>query len=313
MPSMKQLNVVVSLPGENRYLREQAVVAEATAQRLGVKVRIINAESDPVTQSQQLLEIIQSPRDLVPDAIIVEPVTDTGMPRVAEAAVAAGVGWVISNARVDYIEQLRKKSRAPVFSVSQDHGDIGRMQAKQFAVLLPEGGTVLYLRGPASNSLACQRADGLESATPRNIHIKTLKIQWTEESAYQSVSSWLRLSTVHAADFHLISSQNTDFISAAKRAFQDHGQPGERSKWLSLPYTAAGVFSQTKPLVEQGNLAAAVVTALTVNQCLEMLHRAIESGSQPPEQTVVSASSYPSLDELAKKQAGKMAAIVSGK
>ena len=111
---MKQLNVVVSLPGDNRYLREQAAVAEATAQRLGIKVRIINAESDPVTQSQQLLEIIQSSRDLVPDAIVMEPVTDTGMPRVAEAAVAAGVGWVISNARVDYIEQLRKKSQAPV-------------------------------------------------------------------------------------------------------------------------------------------------------------------------------------------------------
>lgn len=305
---MKQLNVVVSLPGENRYLREQAVVAESAAQRLGMRLRIINAESDPVTQSQQLLEIIQSPRDLVPDAIIVEPVTDTGLPRVAEAAVTAGVGWVISNARVDYIEQLRKKSKAPVFSVSQDHGDIGRMQARQFAVLLPEGGTTLYLRGPASNSLACQRADGLESATPRNIHIKTLKIQWTEESAYQTVSSWLRLSTVRAADFHLISSQNTDFISASKRAFQDHGQASDRSKWLSLPYTGAGVFTQTKPLVEKGDLAAAVVTALTVDQCLEMLHRAIESGLQPPEQTVVSASSYPSLEELAKRQTTRMAA-----
>lgn len=310
--SMKQLRVVISLPGENKYLREQAAAAEATAQRLGVKIRIINAESDPVAQSQQLLEVIQSPGDQVPDALIVEPVTETGLPRVAQAAVDAGIGWVVSNARVDYIEQLRRNSRAPVFSVSQDHGEIGRIQAKQFAALLPEGGNVLYLRGPASNSLACQRAEGIESAAPRNIHLKTLKIQWTEESGYQSVSSWLRLSTVRAADFHLISAQNTDFISAARRAFQDSAQIAERPRWLSLPYIGAGVLSQTKPLVEQGILIAAAVTSVTMDTCLEMLHRAIESGLQPPERTVVSATSFPSLEELAKRQKDKLAANVSG-
>lgn len=298
---MKQLNVVVSLPGDNRYLREQAIVAQESAQRLGITLRIINAESDPVAQSQQLLEVVQAARER-PDAVIVEPVNETGLPRVAEAAVAAGVAWVISNARVDYFEALRKGSRVPVFGVSQDHGEIGRLQAKQFAALLPRGGSVLYLRGPASNSLACQRAEALESATPGNIELKMLKIQWTEESAYQSLSSWLLLSTVHAAKFHLVSSQNIDFISAARRAFQDNAPAAERRQWLSLPCTGAGVASQTKPLVDQGILTGAVLTALTMDTCLEMLHQAFESGSQPPEQTMVSASSYPSLEELSRAQ-----------
>ena len=298
---MKQLKVVVSLPGENKYLREQAMVAEQTAQRLGISVRIINANSDPVTQSQQLLELIQS-SEQVPDAIVVEPVTESGLPRVAEAAAAAGVGWVVSNARVDYIERLRKRSQAPLFSVSQDHGEIGRLQAKQIAALLPAGGSMLYLRGPASNSLACQRAEGLENGMPSNIHVKTLKIQWTEASAYESVTSWLRLSTVRAADFHLISSQNIDFISAARRAFQDHASTADQQRWLSLPYTGVGVMSQTKPLVEKGTLVAAVIASLTMDTCLEMLQHAVQSGVQPPEETVVSASSYPSLEELARRQ-----------
>lgn len=310
---MKELNIVVSLPGENKYLREQAAAAEETAQRLGMKVSVTNAESDPVNQSQQLLEIIQSTSAPVPDAIIVEPVTETGLPRVAEAAVKAGIAWVVSNAQVDYIDRLRKTSRAPVFSVSQDHGEIGRIQGRQFAVLLPEGGSVLYLRGPASNSLACRRAEGVESATPSNIHLKTLKIQWTEESAYQTVSSWLRLSTVHAANIQLISSQNPDFITAARRAFQDHTQGEERTRWLKTPCTGAGLLGQAKPLVEKGVLAAAVVTSLTVDTCLQMLRRAVDSGLQPPERTVVSAYSYPSLEELGKKRPASMAASVSGK
>lgn len=310
---MKQINVVVSLPGENQYLREQASAAGETARRLGMNARIINAESDPVNQSQQLLEIIQSSSAPVPDAILVEPVTESGLPRVAEAAAKAGIGWVVSNARVDYIERLRSNSRAPIFSVSQDHGEIGRLQARQFAMLLPDGGSVLYLRGPASNSLACQRAEGLESAAPGNIQIKTLKIQWTEESAYQTVSSWLRLSTVRASSVHLICSQNTDFIAAARRAFQDVAQGEERARWLDIPCAGAGLPSQARPLVESGVLAAAVITSLTIDTCLQMLRHALESKLQPPERTVVSASSYPSLEELARLQAARSAAGAAGK
>jgi ABC-type sugar transport system substrate-binding protein len=299
---MKTLNIVVSLPGDNRYLREQATAAATAAERFNMTVQVINAESDPVNQSQQLLELIQAAPERRPDAIVVEPVTESGLPRVAEAAIRAGVGWTISNARVDYVERLRKISGAPIFSISQDHGEIGRIQAKQLSALLPGGGNVLYLRGPASNSLACQRAEGLESSLPDNVRVKTLKIQWTEESAYQSVTSWLRLSTVRADDVQLIASQNIDFVSAARKAFQDHAAVAERSHWLAVPYTGAGVFSQVKPLVEGGTLAAAVVTSLTVETALEMLRRGLDTGVQPPEFTPVSAYSYPALEELARQE-----------
>jgi hypothetical protein len=143
--------------------------------------------------------------------------------------------------------------------------------------------------------------------------MKTLKIQWTEENAYQSVSSWLRLSTVHAANFRLISSQNTDFISAARKAFQENSPAGERSKWLNLFYTGAGVSSQTKPLVEKGVLTAAVVTSTTVDTCLDMLQRSTASGTQPAEHTSVSASSYPSLEDLARIQSGKFVGSAAGR
>jgi ABC-type sugar transport system substrate-binding protein len=298
----KKLNFVISLPGENNYLSEQAAAAKAAAERLKVYVQIINALSDPVAQSQQLLEIIQS-RATRPDGIIAEPVTNAGLPRVAEAAVNAGIGWVISNADVDYLASLRKIAKAPVFALSQDHAEIGRTQGRQFGTLLPRGGSILYLRGPASNFLAAQRTEGIESTTPKNIHTKMLKIQWTEENAYKSVSSWLRLQTVRAEDTHLISSQNIDFILAAKRAFQDCATGAERTKWLGVPCTAAGVPRQIKPLVDNGTLAAAIITSLTTDIALEMLVRGIQGGSQPAEHTFLPASSYPPLDALARKRA----------
>ncbi|MGC2695847.1 MAG: substrate-binding domain-containing protein [Candidatus Angelobacter sp.] len=297
---MKTLSILISLPGENNYLREQEAMAKATAPRFGVDLRIINAKSDPITQSQQILEVIQSKGER-PDGIIVEPVNNQGLPRVAEAAVAAGVGWVVSNARVDYLEPLRRTSKAPVFTVSQDHTEIGRMQARQFAAILPRGGSVLYLRGPATNFLATQRSEGMESVLTSNIQLKSLKIQWTGESAFNSMTSWLRLSTVHAADTHLIAAQNTDFILAARRAFSENTDGAERSKWLGLPYCGVGVLNQTKPLLDDGTLTAALVTSLTMDTAIEMLVRGIHGGSQPPEHTFVKAWSQPSLEELIKK------------
>ncbi|HEY2912785.1 MAG TPA: sugar ABC transporter substrate-binding protein [Candidatus Angelobacter sp.] len=296
---MKRLSIVVSLPGENNYLREQEAVARISAQRLGLDLQVINAKSDPITQSQQVLEVVQA-HSRRPDAVIVEPVNNQGLPRVAEAAVAAGIGWVVSNARVDYLEPLQKIAKAPVFAVSQDHTEVGCMQGRQFLAILPRGGSALYLRGPATNFLATQRSEGLESVLGGSVHLKTLKIQWTAESAYNSVTSWLRLSSARAADTHLIAAQNTDFILAARKAFEENASGPDRQKWLNLPYCGVGVLSQAKPLLDAGTLSAAIITSLTIDTAMEMLVRHIQSGSQPPAQTFVKAWSQPTLDDLAK-------------
>src|SRR5216683_2611103 len=171
--SMKKLSVVVSLPGQNNYLLEQETAVREAAQRHGVELRLVNANSDAIAQSQQLLEIIQAGSGR-PDGILVEPVNNAGLPRVAEAAVAAGIAWVISNARVDYLETLRRNAKVPVFTVTQDHAEIGRIQGRQCGALLPRGGPMLYLRGPATNFLAAQRMEGLESVMPANIHMKAI-------------------------------------------------------------------------------------------------------------------------------------------
>jgi ABC-type sugar transport system substrate-binding protein len=292
----------VSLPGENNYLREQEAVAKATAQRLGVGLTILNAKSDPVTQSQQVLESVQS-RSALPDGIIVEPVNNQGLPRVAEAAVAAGIAWVVSNARVDYLAGLRKDARAPAFVVSQDHIEIGRMQGRQIRAMLPRsGGSVLYLRGPATNFLAGQRSEGLESVLGSDVQLKSLKIQWTAENAYKTITSWLRLSSVRAADTQVVAAQNTDFILAARRAFEENTSGAERMRWLALPYSGVGTPSQAKPLLQNGTLSAAVITSLTMDTAMEMLVRGLHSGAQPQELTLVKAFYQPGLEELIKQR-----------
>jgi ribose transport system substrate-binding protein len=296
---MKQLRIVVSLPGRNNYQQEQAAAAVETGKQIGAEVQVIYAENDAVTQSQQVLQIVQSKSHALPDAILFEPLTETGLVRVGEAAVAAGIGWVVLNSDVDYVARFRGLSAAPVFVVTRDHSEIGRIQARQFAALLPTGGSVLYIQGPANSSAALQRTAGLESVKPANIRVKMLRSQWSEEDAYKIVSAWLRLSTNRAETIDLVGCQYDGIAMGARKAFQDHATAAERDQWLRRPFTGVdGLPSEGQAWVRDGILAATVVGLTTTEVAIQMLHRAISSGVQPPQRTLIQLSSYPPLEKL---------------
>ena len=131
-------------------------------------------------QTQQILKFIQEPCKR-PHAILVEPV-GTGMPQVAKAAVAAGMGWVVINAVVDYLTELRQRALAPVFSVLSDHEQIGKIQGQQIGAILGEQGTVLYIEGPGVRDVAKIRTKAMMSTKPPRVTVKTLKGDWTQQS-----------------------------------------------------------------------------------------------------------------------------------
>src|SRR6266853_3197807 len=139
---MKKLSFVVSLTNnDNDYQQEQAAAAEKAARRLGLDVKIIHAGNDALTQSQQLLHYVQDSAVARPDAIVFEPAGGTAFPQVARAAAAAGIGWVVLNHEADYVVQLRLAHQVPVFAISSDHEEVGKIQGKQFAALIPQGGS----------------------------------------------------------------------------------------------------------------------------------------------------------------------------
>ena len=152
---MKKLKVVLSLTTrDNDYQIEQAAAAQEMADRLNLDLELLYAENDAILQSQQLLNIIQSNSVPHPDGMIFEPVGGTAMPQVARACAAAGIAWVVLNREVDYISDLRRNYKVPIFSISSDHEEIGRIQGRQVAALLPNGGSVLLIQGPAENLAA---------------------------------------------------------------------------------------------------------------------------------------------------------------
>lgn len=303
---MNKLNFVISLTtNDNDYQQEQAASAEEAARRLGVAIQIIHAENDSITQSQQLLKLIQADAASRPSAIIFEPVGATALPQVGRAAVTAGIGWVVLNRDTDYLGELRKSAKAPVFAITSDHEEIGRIQGRQLAALLPRGGGVLYIEGPSESSAARQRTNGMQETKPSEIQLRTLKAQWTEASAFKVVSSWLRLSTSREARIDLIAAQDDSMAMGARKAFQESAS-GEREKWLKLPFIGCDGLPRTgQAWVRNGILTATVVVPPNAGLAIEMLAHAIHTGAQPPICKLTVPTSFPSLDTLAASRAGR--------
>jgi ribose transport system substrate-binding protein len=303
-PEMKKLSFVLSLTNnDNDYQLEQAAAAEKAARTLDADLQIVHANNDAVTQSQQLLKFVQGPADSRPDAIVFEPAGGTGFPQVARAAAAAKIGWGILNHDADYIHQLRQVFHVPVFSISSAHEAVGQIQGKQIAALLPDGGSILYIEGPANSAASKERSAGMNLTKPANIQVKTMRANWTEQSAYRAVTSWLRLRTSQETHIDLVAAQDDSMAVGARKAFGE--VPGnERERWLRIPFTGCDGLPKTgQAWVRSGMLAATVYIRPNADLALEMLAEAIRSGSQPPERKLLAPESVPSLEELAARSA----------
>jgi ABC-type sugar transport system substrate-binding protein len=298
---MKPRVVVSLLTSAQEFQLLQAEDARASAQRAGIEVEIVFAENNPVQQIHQLYQFIHAPDGQRPAAIVVEAVSREGMERVARNAVRAGIGWLPQQWKTDYMETLpRENSRVPVASVSVDEPEIGRLQARQFAALLPQGGAVLFVQGPPDSLTAARRFQGLQEGIRAAFRIElkvVLNGDWTAGSAEAAVTSWLRLRTSASTVINLVGSQNDSMAEGARKAILQL-----RSDWTGLPFTGCdGVPEGGRRMVDARQLAATIVKPTTTGPAIELVARALRGQPIPPE-LVLQPQSYPPLPELASRR-----------
>jgi ribose transport system substrate-binding protein len=297
---MRKLRFLLSLTtNDNDYQIEQARAAAPAAKKFNAELQILYADNDAINQSTQILKAVQGAAEERPDAIIFEPVGGTALPQVARAAVGAGIGWAVLNRDANYVPELRQSNKAPVFTVSSDHVEIGRIQGRQCAALLPTGGSILYIQGPSENSAAKERTLGMQEAKPGNIHLVMLKGQWTEESSQRAVRSWLKLTTSQKANIDLIAAQDDSMAMGARKAFQELSSEIEKERWLALPFLGCdGLPSTGQAWVRSGQLTATIFIPPNSGQAIEMLVDALQNGKRPPERALTNAVSVPALESL---------------
>ena len=297
---MAKLQFLISLiTKDNDYQMEQAASARAAASELGVDVEIVYADNDAITQSTQLLKVIQAEASLRPNAIVVEPLGATPFPKVASAAAGAGIGWAVVNREADYTSQLRQASPSPVFSVSVDQVEIGRLQGRQIAALLPSGGSILYVQGPSVSSVSRERCEGLRSTLPSNVQLVNLRGKWTEESAYQSVCSWMKLMRAQKFRIDLICGQNDVMALGAKKAVKELASELDRERLSGIPATGCdGVPNTGQAWVRTGQLSATVIVPPSCGKAIALMTHALQTKVQPAEHTLTDPEPFPPLELL---------------
>jgi ribose transport system substrate-binding protein len=295
---MAERKVVVALLNEHQeFQRMQAADARAAAARAHLDIDVVFAENNAVLQIHQLFKYVHAPEGERPVAIISETVTGEGLERVARNAVKAGVGWFLINRAGTYIEALREEYRQlPIGVVSVDNEEAGRIQGRQLRALLPKGGPVLYMHGPADTSAAMDRLTGAQQVIGNaGMELKVLYGDWTEESAEKAITTWLRLKTSEGFKPAVVAAQNDSMAVGARRILKQ-----VRREWTDLKFTGCdGLPEGGQKLVGTGELTATIITPPCAGPAVNLVARGL-AGERPPAFVKLPSRSFPPEDELAR-------------
>jgi ABC-type sugar transport system substrate-binding protein len=293
--------ILVSLLDERQdYSRLQADDAKAAAARRSLSAEVLFAENNALVQIQQLFSRIHAPEAERPAAIVVHSATGEGLERVARNAVRSGIGWIILNRRVGYVDELRtSRADLPIARVSLDQSEIGRIQGRQVRKLVSAPGLLIYVSGPLDTSAAQDRLAGSEEELKRDgFQWQVLNGNRTEQGAETAVAGFLRLRTVGASQRPVVLvAQNDWMATGARRAGIAHDPA-----WESVPAIGCdGLPDHGQMLVRSGELAATVITPASSATAVELIADWLREQRIPPADVTLRSRSFPPEQELAQR------------
>jgi ABC-type sugar transport system substrate-binding protein len=298
--------IVLSLPDAlNDYQKMCDGDARTTAKVLGLSIDVVYAEDQLAKQIEQLSGYIRRDKARQPFALLVLPIHDKTLERVARDAARQGIGWVCLNRGADSIGNVGKEfPGVPIFGIAPDQKEIGRIQGRQFKALLPRGGKVLYVQGSASNNSSQIRLAGAQEALAgSSVEIaQVIDGNWTAEFAEMMVGRWLRTVMAHQSQVNLIGCQNDHMAVGAKKAARTVAAHLTQPEIANIPVTgvdAVPAFGQR--LVAQGELLASVVMPSTAKAAVERINRILNSGQIPQGMVSLAPSSFPAEAVLARR------------
>jgi ABC-type sugar transport system substrate-binding protein len=287
--------VVALLNAEQEFQQLQEKDARDAAARLGLEVEVAFADGHAVVQIQQLFKHIHAAEGERPSAIVVEAATAEGLERVARNAAKARIGWILVNTRSAYVDDLRAAHPdLPIAMIGTDQKEVGRIQGRQCRALVPGGGHVLCVQGPADSTATRDRLQGLEEAVSEAFEVRGLNGDWTVEGGERAVKSWLRLATSESFRPDVVVAQNDSMAAGARKALL-HLHPD----WGSLPFLGCdGLPDGGQRMVTRGDLAATVVTPSNTGPALEVVSRWLRTRQIPAREVLLPPRSHPPEDGI---------------
>jgi len=178
-----------------------------------VEVTVFDGRYDALVQQEQFETMITEGYD----AIIFVPIDIEAGAAAVEAAQAAGIPVIGSNARVN--------SELLTAYVGSNDVESGRMEAEYVlnAIGCEEGGNVVILEGPIGQSAQIQRLEGNQEALAACPNVTVLEQQtanWSRAEAQTLMENWL---TTHGEEIDGVIGQNDEMALGAIEAIKGAG------------------------------------------------------------------------------------------
>jgi ABC-type sugar transport system substrate-binding protein len=289
---------------DNEYQHLQREECLRVARRYGFTVSEAIGHNDADVQRRQIEQALADPEAVRPHVLLVNPVDETTLRAAALRAAQARVGWVSLNRNVEYLDELRlDHPDVPLFSVTPDQRQVGRIQGRQLRILLPEGGDVLYVAGPPATSSARLRRAGTEDAIAgTSIRLIVESSDWTVEGGAQVGARWQNgtprdLRTPVRAPGCIICAQNDGMATGARSGWLERGSAGAfpLSAWA---IGCDGTPSYGRRLVDEGQLVATVIIPPTTGRAVEEIALSLDRSAAPPAAVTISVESCPPIAAL---------------
>ena len=287
--------VFVLLPGRkeenDHYQLLQEETALAAGARLGLRTEV--AWATAFDQLRTLKKRFLEPAPV--DAVVVEPASLSAMGLLLRE-IRGRAGLVLLNAWSPELEgAARSWDRATAFgTVSTDHAAIGRVQGEQVRKIA-RGGPVLCVTGPRRSSAAQERLEALRATVGAEADLVDAEAgEWTEAAGIMAFGDWYRVFKSRNPSLAAVAAQSDELavgVGSAIRALPDAAHRAALGGARLLGVDACPGYGRR--LVDDGTLAASVVTPANTGLALELLHRFWTEGRPLPLRSFTSPSPYP--------------------
>ncbi len=281
--------------GYQLELREEFLIA---TREYGFSARVFSAGNDPQKQVQQIDGCLAEPKDSRPTVVLVSPVREGALLSSAHAAVRGGVGWVTLNRWSEQVTELRRDFyNLPIFCVTADQLEVGRIQGRQFKALLPNGGELVYIRGPIGTSSVVRRFAGVQEVLANSsIQMFALSSDWTAAGGERTLQDWLRIFQGRELPAAVVGAQNDNMGIGAQKALVKQlnarrvlftgcdGAPNHGQRWAT-----------------EGRLAATVIIPPVSGRAVNAIATMLSGGPRPPAETLLLPTSFPELNVIASR------------
>ncbi|MDP9002804.1 MAG: substrate-binding domain-containing protein [Myxococcota bacterium] len=286
---------------DNQYQSLQKATFYARAHLYGFSVVEYDAGNNAESQGQQIRECLKAPEKTRPKGLFVNPVHEVSLLPAAREAARLGIAWVTLNRSSDYVTDLRREyPRVPFFCVDPDQRQVGRIQGQQFRLLLPRGGDLFYIGGPASTSSARLRLAGVEiELAASSIRMVGGGGDWSVESGFQATKGWLQGNRRYNWAECIVGAQNDSMAMGAHNALLEEATERKRPELMAIRITGCdGLPGYGQRFVHEKVLTSTVVIPPTTGMAVDRIALALDSGQPPATDVSMDVRSFPALETL---------------